>query len=539
LGIISTLINERMISKTPLLAIIIIVLSFGQTVRGNVPVIPKPESVIIKSGNLDLPKNFTFSVSDQSLVPVIKTFSQQIKELATPGISKGRANVRLIIENNAEFGEEGYQLVISRKEISVRAKEANGIFYALQTLRQMILFGHHENGDVRIPCCEIKDSPRFSWRGFMVDESRHFFGKKKIEQLLDIMALHKLNTFHWHLTDDPGWRIEIKKYPDLTLIGAKGNYHDPKAPAAFYTQEDIKDIVKYASARFIKIIPEIDMPGHAAAANRAYPEFCGGGSAKSPDFTFNPGKNETYGYLSDILREISAIIPTAYLHTGGDEVHFGNEQWPTKPEVQKLMKNENLKNLKEVESYFNKRMADSIKSLQKTLIGWDEIVDAGMDPERSVVMWWRQEKPGQLIKALEKNYKIVLCPRLPLYFDFVQDTSHQWGRKWHGEICTEENVYNFPPDTLPGMKKNIKQILGIQANLWSEVIQNNDRFDFMTYPRICALSEAAWTQPSRKDYKDFIPRLGMMLTYFDKLTIHYYNPFNPEKSPEPKGVSKP
>lgn len=524
-------------SAVSLLAIVFITLFFCQSGSGSVPVIPKPQSIEITGGSFSLPKSFSIS-ADKNLAPVIETFAQQIKDLASPHLSTGSANVEIAVENNPGLGEEGYQLSVAPKKISIKVKNASGAFYALQTLRQMILFGQQKNGDIKISCCQIKDTPRFGWRGFMVDESRHFFGKEKIEQLLDIMAMHKLNTFHWHLTDEPGWRIEIKKYPNLSVVGGKGNYHDTEAPAAYYTQKDIREIVKYASDRFIKIIPEVDMPGHATAANRAYPEFCGGGSAKFPNFTFNPGKDGTYGYLTDILREITDMIPTSYLHTGGDEVYFGTEQWSTNPDVQRLMKKENLKNLKEVEAYFNHRMADSVKSLKKTLAGWDEIVDTGMDPASSVVMWWRHDKTNQLMKALEKNYKVVLCPRLPLYFDFVQDKSHEWGRKWHGDVCTSESVYNFPPDTLPGLKQYSEQILGIQANLWSEVVQNNERFDFMTYPRICALSEAAWTQSSQKDYKDFVPRLQKMLTYFDKLKISYYNPFNSAKSPEPIGVRK-
>ncbi len=503
-----------------------------------ISIIPKPEFITIKGGNLSVPKKFAVSVSDTSLVPVLNTFADQIKDLAIPHISSQKSFLEITLDDNTGTGEEGYVLSIKRNKISIKAHTAHGVFNGLQSLRQTMLWGNKTEESIKIPCCEIKDSPRFSWRGFMVDESRHFFGKEKIEQLLDIMALHKLNTFHWHLTDEPGWRIEIKKYPDLTRIGGKGNYHDRDASVAFYSQNEIIEIVKYASARFIRIIPEVDMPGHASAANRAYPEYCGGGSPKLPNFTFNPGKEGTYLYLTEILREICGIIPTPFLHVGGDEVHFGNEQWSTNPDVQKLMKRENLNDLKAVESYFNRRMADSVKSLHKTLVGWDEIVDTGLDPANSVVMWWRSDNTDQLVKSFEKKYKVVLCPVAPLYFDYVQDKSHKWGGKSEGAGCSIENVYNFPPDTLPGFKKYENQVLGIQANLWSEVIQNYDRFDFMVYPRICALSEAGWTTAPLKNYEDFAPRLRKMLNYFDQLKINYYNPFDPNKSPEPKGVKK-
>lgn len=522
----------------PLLLLFMCSCQFGMAPKV-ISVIPKPESVSIGRGYYNLSDGITLSLGDNSLKSVAETFTEEAKGLSRISLVQGKsANIELNLDNTVEGNDEAYHLLIKTKKITLRAKNANGIFYGLQTLRQMILFGKQPDGTVRIPSVEIKDQPRFAWRGFMVDESRHFFGKEKIEQLLDIMALHKMNTFHWHLTDQPGWRIEIKKYPNLTLTGGIGNYHDSEAPAKFYTQEEVKEIVKYAADRFIKIIPEVDMPGHATAANRAYPEFCGGGSPKYPNFTFNPGKEGTYAYLTDIIREITGLFPSSFLSIGGDEVYFGNEQWATNQDVQKMMKKENLKDLKEVEAYFNRRMADSIKNLHKTLAGWDEIVDTKIDPSNAVVMWWRHDKTDQLLKAFDNNYKVVLCPRIPLYFDFVQDKSHQWGRKSRSAGCTIENVYNFPPDTLPGLKTKINQVLGIQANLWTEIVQNNERFDYMTYPRISALAEAGWTQNSQKDFAGFMVRLKNMLSYFDQLKLNYYNPFDPGKSPEPAGVKK-
>lgn len=498
----------------------------------DIPVIPKPESVTLTGGFYKVPHGLLQSVEQFAA-------AQNVYSPFFTKMGDKNANFELVVDKNMSGKDEAYQLSVTSKKISIKAPNSSGLFYGLQTLRQMILFGKKSYGTIRIPCVEIKDQPRFEWRGFMVDESRHFFGKEKIEQLLDIMALHKLNRFHWHLTDEPGWRIEIKKYPNLTLIGGEGNYHDPKAPAKFYKQWEIREIVNYASDRFIRIIPEVDMPGHATAANRAYPEFSGGGSPRYPDFTFNPGKEGTYTYLTNILKEITGLIPSPYLSTGGDEVSFGTAHWSVDPDVQKLMKKGNLKDLKEVEAYFNHRMADSVKNLNRTLVGWDEMVDTKIDPANSIVMWWRHDKTDQLLKALNSNYMVVLCPRIPLYFDFIQDKSHQWGRKSRGAGCTEELVYKFPPDTLPGFKEKGSQVSGIQANLWTEVIQNNDRFDFMTYPRISALAEAAWTQPSLKDYAGFQLRLKNMLTYYDKLKLYYYNLFDPAKTPEPAGVRRP
>jgi hexosaminidase len=372
----------------------------------------------------------------------------------------------------------------------------------------------------------------------MLDESRHFFGAAKVKQLLDMMALHKLNIFHWHLTDVPGWRLEIKKYPRLTTVGSMGNQSDPLADAKFYTQEQINDIVKYASDRFIQIVPEIDMPGHAGASNRAYPEFSGGGSRDYPEFTFNPGYEGTYAYLTDILKEVTEMFPSPYIHLGGDEVHFGNQQWNTNPRVRALMLKFNLPDLKAVEKYFVRRMSDTIQSLKKITIGWDEIIDAGISPENSIVMWWRHDRQDQLKDALSGGYRVILCPRIPLYFDFVQFKEHKWGRRWRGKFSDLENIYRFPPDTLNGLKESAKQVIGLQANIWTEVISTDKRLDFMTYPRLSALAEAAWTRAELKNYADFLIRLKPMLNYLDNKEIYYFDPFSPGHNPEPPGPEK-
>ena len=371
----------------------------------------------------------------------------------------------------------------------------------------------------------------------MLDESRHFFGKEKVKQILDLMAFHKLNIFHWHLTDVPGWRIEIKQYPKLTTVGAIGNHSNPNAPAQFYTQDDVREIVQYAADRFIEIIPEIDMPGHATAANRAYPEFSGGGSERYPDFTFNPAKKETYTYLTNILREVAELFPSEYIHIGGDEVHFGNAHWKIAPEVQQLMKEQHLQDLKAVESYFIQRMADSVKIIGKKTVGWDEIVDHGLSQENSLVMWWRHNLPEKLKTALNENYDVVLCPRIPLYFDFVQDKLHKFGRKWGDAFAPLDLVYTFPPDTLPGFIQHYNQIKGLQGDVWTERIKNNYRLDYMINPRLSAMAEAAWTKEENKDYDDFLNRLKPMILYLEKQRIGFYNPFLPEATPEPSDTN--
>lgn len=427
--------------------------------------------------------------------------------------------VQFVHDSSIE-GEEAYVLEVTKRKITVRASSETGYFYGMQTLRQEVAAGAVYRG-------VIKDAPRYGWRGYMLDESRHFFGMEKVKQILDIMAYYKLNRFHWHLTDAPGWRIEIKAFPELTRAGAVGNFSDPDAPAAFYTQEQIREIVQYAAERHIEVIPEIDMPGHATASNRAYPAYSGGGTEKNPDFTFNPGKEETYAYLGQILTELAGLFPSHYIHIGGDEVSFGSEAWNADADVQALMTREGLNTLKEVEGYFIRRMADKVHQLGKVMMGWDDMMECGISSEQNALLWWRHDKPERLQAMIDGGFPVVLCPRRPLYLDFVQHESHQVGRRWNG-FCPLEDVYAFP-------QKDDPHILGMQGNAWTEHIHTMDRLDFMTFPRLIAMSEAAWTQPDRKDYDDFCRRLEQAYLYLDQQHVFYFDTRNPQRHAEPAG----
>ena len=502
------------------------------------PIIPQPNNMELGKGNLTLSGEAMLSVNSKTLLPLVENFKTDVADLIS--ISDGdnkKAKIKIELTSNVE-NDESYFFQISKKGVFIRAASEKGVFYGLQTLKQLMLFSNPVQGKIVLPVLTIDDAPRFGWRGVMLDESRNFFGVEKVKQLLELMSMHKLNVFHWHLTDDPGWRIEIKKYPKLTTIGGLGNESDPNAPPQFYTQDEIKEIVQFAAERFIEVIPEIDMPGHARAANRAYPEYSGGGSKSHPEFTFNPGKEETYTYLTDILREVTTLFPSKYIHLGGDEVHFGNEKWNTDVDVMRLMKRENLEDLKTVETYFVNRMADSIRMLNKTVIGWDEIVDHQLDIDNSLVLWWRHDRINKLETALEAGYDVVLCPRIPLYFDYDQDKSHQYGAKRRGDFSPLDMVYAYPVDSVLNLAKNQILIKGLQANIWTERIDDVKRLDFMTHPRLSALAEACWTNKENKDYEDFKQRLKPMLSYFDALNIYYYNPFEPESTPEPASKYK-
>jgi len=439
--------------------------------------------------------------------------------------TKEKSAIQLVLAKEKR-ADEAYTLNINQSKITVTASHKTGLFYGVVSLLQIINQSASTKSGTEVSCWNIIDSPAYSWRGLMLDESRHFFGKEKVKSILDWMAFYKLNRFHWHLTDEPAWRLEIKKYPLLTTIGGKGNYTDANADAKYYTQEEVKEIVKYAAERQITIVPEIDMPGHATAANRAYPEFSGGGSEKHPEFTFHPGKDETYSYLTDILRETAHLFPAGLLHIGGDEVSYGNEKWSSDQLVKNLMIKNSLKNEKEVERYFVQRMADSVYNMKAKLLAWDEVAEASLPVDKTIICWWRQDHPEQLALALNKGYNTVLCPRLPLYFDFVQDSTHKQGRKWNKQYNSILDVYAFNASDLQGVTtSNSKQILGIQANVWTETMPGAERLDYMLFPRIAALAEAAWTTGQNRNFQAFKEKLQKHFFLYEQQKINYYDPF--------------
>jgi hexosaminidase len=319
--------------------------------------------------------------------------------------------------------------------------------------------------------------------------------------------------------------VEITRYPKLALVGGVGNFSDSTATAAYYTEGDIKEIVAYAQERFIQVIPEIDMPGHASAANRAYPQFSGGGSKEHLDFTLDPGNESTYGYISNILRELAVLFPGTVVHIGGDEVTFGRENWNNLPGVKTLMVEQHLSTLDDVEHYFTRRISDSLFSWNREVGVWDEAIGAGLPVKGTTVFWWRQDHPEKLKAALDAGYSIVLCPRLPLYFDFVQLESDRFGRRWnHKAVNPLDSVYAFPQNLkLVEAEKN-DHILGIQANIWTETVGSAQRLDYLLFPRIAALAESAWSTGELKNYADFLGRLESDKKLYDRAKVYYCSP---------------
>ncbi len=516
--------------------LVLTLLLAGKSYAQQCPIIPLPQQVNLGQGKFLLNSKTSIATNQKALKPIAVYLQNELLnkkhiKIDLLNFTKQRTIIlQLTGEKSADT--DSYHLKVSPKAITISASTQQGVFYGVISLLQLVRDDLSAKQAVSIPCWDIQDYARFQWRGFLLDESRHFFGKNKVKNILDWMAFYKLNRFHWHLTDEPAWRIEIKQYPLLALKGGVGNYVDPSAPAQYYTQDDIKEIVAYAKARFIEVIPEIDMPGHATAANKAYPEYSGGGSAKHPDYTFNPGKEETYEYLTNILKEVSTLFPLKMIHMGGDEVSIGNEKWKTDASIKALMAAKNLPDLKAVEQYFIKRMADSIIKMNAKILGWDEIAGFRLPVQNTIIFWWRHDHPEQLKLALDAGYAVVLCPRLPLYFDFVQDSLNVNGRKWGKKFNPLQSVYNFPSDTISQIQNRSKQILGIQANIWSETLTSDSRLDYMLFPRLSALAEAAWTNPERKNFESFRQRLKIQLVLYKQQGLYYYDPFIPQFHPE-------
>lgn len=430
--------------------------------------------------------------------------------------------------------DEGYRLVITDTLIKIEAKQPAGIFYAMQTLLQMVPV-HNPSGVAVLQNCSVTDYPQFKWRGLMLDVSRHFFTVAEVKQYLDLMAACKLNVFHWHLTDDNGWRIEIKSYPKLTQIGAcrvirHGTFGDREAPKPgekatdcnFYTQEQIKEIVAYAASLHITVVPEIDVPGHSLAAIAAYPELSvtgepqqvnpgskfsewyGNGTFKMLlDNTLNPADEKVYTFLDKVFGEVAALFPGSFIHAGGDECYHG--YWEKSPAVQALMKKEGIKDMHGVQSYFMKRVAAIIASKGKKMIGWDEILDGGL-AEGAAVMSWRGNKGG--IEAAKLGHEVVMSPTTHAYLDYMQADASLEPRVYaslHLKTCYE---FNPLPEGI-----DARYVLGGQGNLWTEKVPHFRHATYMTYPRAWALAEALWLPASAKNWNDFAQRLE---THFDR-----------------------
>jgi hexosaminidase len=440
---------------------------------------------------------------------------------------------------DAKLGPEGYELGVKPDSVVIRAPTQAGLFYGVQSLLQLLPPEIFSTSVVtklewQIPCVQIEDWPRFKWRGLMLDVSRHFFKKSEVETILDAMALHKLNTFHWHLTDDHGWRIEIRKYPRLTQVGAWRTgvdfNLDPKSTTAygpdgryggFYTQEDIRAIVAYAAARHITIVPEIEMPGHSTAALAAYPEFsCTGGPFTIPikegifNGIYNPANEGTFIFLDDVLAEVFQLFPGIYVHVGGDEVP--KDTWKNSPDCQALMKRQGLKNEEELQSWFTRRIEKYINAHGRRLIGWSEILQGGLTQNATVMDWI-----GGAVEAASAGHDVVRTPIDFCYFEIYQSTNPSTEPKAGDGFLPVERVYQFEPVPEKLAPELDARILGAQGNLWTEFIPNLKCAEYMLFPRLTALAEVDWSPKSAPNFDDFSRRLQIEFQRFDQLGINY------------------
>ncbi len=513
---------------------------------GDAHIIPKPVSQIEAEGYFEIKASSIVVVENEIQKKIATLFFNQFQKVAgwVPTIKiGGKGDINFITDKAIEH--EGYHLKISTTTINIKASSKAGFFYALQSLKQLLPIAFYKNTlqaiSWGIPAVDIKDSPAFGWRGYMLDASRHFFSKEQVKQVIDFMAEIKLNRFHWHLADDQGWRLEIKSYPKLTAIGAwrvdynitdetKSNWWGrPKQKpgekatyGGFYTQDDVKEIIAYAKARCIEVIPEIDMPGHAQATIAAYPEIgcvnaepyvATGGVYKNN--TYNPGKEETFQFAETMLNEVMDLFPFKYVHIGGDEC--SKEQWKVDPYAQQRIRDENLKDEHELQSYFIRRIEKIINKRDRIMIGWDEILEGGLAPN-ATVMSWRGEKGG--ITSAKAGHEVIMTPSNYCYIDLKQGHDDLEPNLGYSRLLLSASYnYSVIPEVLTPEEGLL--IKGIQANMWTESISDWSKLTYMSFPRTYAIAESAWTPHEKKNWNDFTNRLYTQFNRLDAQKVRY------------------
>ncbi len=526
-----TLVSETEIGETE-----------NASTQPSIAIIPEPVSLMRKTGSFVLPENVVIhALKSTELKQSISVLTGRIQTATGKSVSvlntAAHPTIKLILntQEDQQLGKEGYKLLVAPNQITVTANKAAGIFYGVQSLIQLFpaeIEGKELADHVKwkIPCVEVIDYPKLGWRGLMFDVARHFFTKQEVKQYIDAMVKYKFNLLHLHLTDDEGWRIEIKGLPKLTEVGAwsvqkTGTFGDfipptptePRTYGGFYTQDDIKELVQYAKERFVDILPEIDVPGHSLAAIAAYPELSctpdavnykvrsgekimdwsrGAPPIALVDNTLCPANERVYSFLDTVITQVAKLFPFEYIHLGGDEA--SHNFWEKNDQIKQLMQREGLKTMPQVQAYFEKRVEQIVISKGKKFMGWDEILEGGVSPT-AAVMSWRGLKYG--IQASNDKHDVVMSPTEFAYIDYMQ-----------GDVSTEPRVYaslrlnktyQFNPQPA---EADIKYIIGAQANLWTEQVYNIRQAEYMTWPRGFAISEAAWSPLSKKNWPNFAER---------------------------------
>lgn len=516
-----------------------------------VALLPQPTQLEIGKKMYRLPKHCKIGIADSSLTNA----ACYLKGLLTPAtgydfsIVEGKGDVCLSIDKAMEGKSGTYEMSVSSRKVKIIGNTYQGVIAGIQTLRQLlpdeIEFKEPVKREWMIPSVEIKDSPRFDWRGLMLDVSRHFFTVDEVKECLDLMALYKMNKFHWHLTDDPGWRVEIKRYPLLSEKGAWRHFNhldqacmasasqnpDYNLPmderikvmdgdtlyGGYYTQKEIREVVAYAAQRGIDIIPEIDMPGHMQSAVDQYPYIACGSkdSSKVPSSPVCPGKEETLDFCKNVYREIFSLFPYEYVHIGGDEVNKTN--WNNCPRCQQRISEEGLKSPEELQSWFNHQMEKFFNEHHRKMIGWDEIMEGGLSGT-STVMWWRADGKEVPRQTAQHGNTIIFTPTSRFYLDYGQDAS------------SVSKIYDYEPYGEMADSAQQQLILGVQGNIWTEYIPSRDRMLYMAYPRALAIAELGWSR-SPKDWRKFSQRMARQLGRLQKMDVNY-------RLPDLEGIQK-
>lgn len=508
-----------------------------------VNIIPKPVNLVIQDGSFSIDANTSvrFDKKNSDLQATAKFLAAYVHTISGYELKmnnkKSTKNIDLKIENTANIGDEGYMLNVSPSAITIRANTKAGVFYGLQSIIQT-LPPVRTNAALTVPCMQVTDYPRFKWRGMHLDVSRHFFSPELVKEYINLIAQYKMNTFHWHLVDDQGWRIEIKKYPKLTEVGAwRVDQNDkawgdrPQAKAGekptyggYYTQEQIKDIVAYAAVRNVTVVPEIEMPGHVASAVASYPHLSctqqaqlpmTGGNYTNMSSNYCAGNDSVFTFLEDVLTEVVDLFPSKYIHIGGDELDKG--PWKKCARCQARIKTENLKNEEELQSYFIARIEKFLISKNRKMIGWDEILEGGLAPE-ATVMSWRGEAGG--IEAAKMKHDVIMTPGNPVYFDHYQ-AGPEGEPQAFGGFNTLKKVYNYEPIPKELNADEAKFVLGAQANLWTESIVTAEHVEYMILPRMPALAEVVWSPKESRNWGDFNERIQSHFKGYGQKGLRY------------------
>ncbi|MBN8858389.1 MAG: beta-N-acetylhexosaminidase [Sphingobacteriales bacterium] len=525
--------------------------AFQIQAQTKLPIIPAPVKAQSKAGSFTISEKTVIVVHGNTEKKTVDFFNNYLRKYYGFSLkTAAKASKNFISFGTRTFVKapdkpERYTVEISPASVQITGDADQGTFYGMQTLIQLLPV--EQSAALKVPAASIEDYPRFAYRGAMLDVGRHFFDVNFVKEYLDLLALHKINTFHWHLTDDQGWRIEIKKYPRLTEVGGcrngtiighhPGTGNDETKYCGYYTQEQIKEVIQYAADRFITVIPEIELPGHSSAAIAAYPQLsCFPGESTSPAkgvvwYGDTTGKQVqqswgiyrdvycpseyTFKFLEDVLDEVTALFPSKYVHIGGDECPKDN--WKRSAFCQELIKEKGLKDEHGLQSYFVSRIEKYLNSKGKAIIGWDEILEGGLAPN-ATVMSWRGEKGG--IEAAKQKHNVIMTPGTYAYIDHSQKKNED--SLTIGGYLPLQTTYNYNPIPKELQPDEYHYVLGAQANLWTEYVTNPAKVEYMAFPRLSALSEAFWSPVENKNWENFKQRISQQFKRYDRWGVTYY-----------------